>query len=608
MFGDDDFFGMFPDMDGDGDKDIVDVLILDEIDNEIQKEIDDRHSSRSSSYAEDWDVDSDSDIDPEDFDTEEEYLEAVQKEKYAWRDLTFDGLEFGIDPEDYETEEEYNDAVEEARFAWRDIVEDGSSFGIDPSNYETEDEYLCALNSAKNGAATITVQISVDDSIEDKALYEEACKIREEENLGRKEYNPTILSRRNDAIEKLIDGAKGYTYGVDIPRCKFILKDESLAARYLTIDGVFLYAQAIKDNFPLPFDVQDEYDERIMSFETLLQDLAEDSLEDAMNVWNWCLNTFMPYIQYVDYQSELTHSILLDLNNFIDEFPPYIVEYMHRNPDFIENLIMRCIDTPWSVDDLTVIALKADFFDTAKRIMECSFACKDVNVTDKARFIKSTIEACMNWEEVETIEAFREHVFPLVYCENDVRIKNKISRWEKQIAEYIQSVEKSSERYEYSRIHAWRQKHRESSLDPTRYETEEEYLAELEEKKHGWRRYCNKRFGVSPEDYETREEYNEAVKIASERETQVMRELRDSVPLDLNSYRFCKISLQYPYKPYYYYFTGQLDVKVGDRVVVPFGKDDRETEAVVVSVGECLGCTLPCDVSSVKHVIRKKEI
>ena len=123
MFGDDDFFGIFPDMDGDGDKDIVDVLILDEIDNEIQKEIDDRHSSRSSSYTEDWDVDSDSDIDPEDFDIEEEYLEAVQKEKYAWRDLTFDGLEFGIDPEGYETEEEYNDAVEEARFAWRDIVD-----------------------------------------------------------------------------------------------------------------------------------------------------------------------------------------------------------------------------------------------------------------------------------------------------------------------------------------------------------------------------------------------------------------------------------------------------------------------------------------------------
>ena len=605
---DDDMFSVFPDMDGDGDKDIVDVLILDEIDNEIQKEIDDRHSSRSSSFTDDWDIDFDSDVDPEDFDTEEEYLEVVEEKKHAWRDLALEGIELGIDPDDYETEEEYNDAVEEARYAWRENVEDGTTFGIDPSDYETEDEYLYALNASRQGAE-ITVQISVDDSIENKELYAEVCRIREEEKyISSRNYNPTILSRRNDAIDKLMDGAKGYTYGVDIPRCKFILKDEAIAARYLTVDGVFLYAQAIKDNFQLSFDLQDEYDERIMSFETLLQDLAEDNLEKAMNVWNWCLDTFMPHIQYVEYQSELTHSILLDLNNFIDEFPPYIVEYMHQKPSFIEKLIKQCIDTPWSVDDLTVIALKSGFFNTAKSIMECAFACKDVNVTDKARFIKTTIEACMNWDEVETIEAFSKHVFPLVYCEKDVRIKNKISRWEKEIADYIQSVEKNSDKYEYSRVNAWREKYREASLDPTRYTTEEKYLADIEERKHGWRRYCNKRYGVSPEDYETREAYDEAVRIASERETQIMREMRDPASTDIKNYRFCKISLQYPYKPYYYYFTGQLDLKVGDIVVVPFGKADRETEASVVSVGECLGCTLPCEVSSVKYVIRKKEL
>ena len=230
---DDDMFGVFPDMDGDGDKDIVDVLILDDIDNEIQKEIDDRHSSRSSSFTDDWDIDFDSDVDPEDFDTEEEYLEAVEEKKHAWRDLALEGIELGIDPDDYETEEEYNDAVEEARYAWRENVEDGTTFGIDPSDYETEDEYLYALNASRQGAE-ITVQISVDDSIENKELYAEVCRIREEEKyISSRNYNPTILSRRNDAIDRLIDGAKGYTYGVDIPRCNFILKDEAIAARYL---------------------------------------------------------------------------------------------------------------------------------------------------------------------------------------------------------------------------------------------------------------------------------------------------------------------------------------------------------------------------------------
>ena len=57
MFGgDDDFFGIFPDIDGDGDHDIVDFLILDEIDNEIQREIE-AGESRTASFNLDEDDD-----------------------------------------------------------------------------------------------------------------------------------------------------------------------------------------------------------------------------------------------------------------------------------------------------------------------------------------------------------------------------------------------------------------------------------------------------------------------------------------------------------------------------------------------------------------------
>ena len=56
--------------------------------------------------------------------------------------------EYDIDPEDYETEDEYNAAVREAKYGWRDTCEDGSDYGINPEDYETEDEYLEALAEA----------------------------------------------------------------------------------------------------------------------------------------------------------------------------------------------------------------------------------------------------------------------------------------------------------------------------------------------------------------------------------------------------------------------------------------------------------------------------
>ncbi len=71
-------------------------------------------------------------VDPEDYETEEEYEEALEEAKYAWREDAEDGSEYDVDPEDYETEEEYMEALEEAKYAWREDAEDGSDYGVDP--------------------------------------------------------------------------------------------------------------------------------------------------------------------------------------------------------------------------------------------------------------------------------------------------------------------------------------------------------------------------------------------------------------------------------------------------------------------------------------------
>ena len=63
---------------------------------------------------------------------------------------------------------------------------------------------------------------------------------------------------------------------------------------------------------------------------------------------------------------------------------------------------------------------------------------------------------------------------------------------------------------------AWRETCEDGSeydLDPEDYETEEEYEEALEEEKYGWRETCGdgSEYGLDPEDYETEEEYEEAL-------------------------------------------------------------------------------------------------
>ena len=92
---------------------------------------------------------------------------------YSWRQWVEVDYLLGIFPENYETEEEYLEAFNEAKYAWREYCEDGSEYGIDPEDYETEDEYNDALEEAKESYDSDndnTVNIGVSISVECPAL------------------------------------------------------------------------------------------------------------------------------------------------------------------------------------------------------------------------------------------------------------------------------------------------------------------------------------------------------------------------------------------------------------------------------------------------------
>ncbi|MCD8324716.1 MAG: hypothetical protein LUC32_07205 [Clostridiales bacterium] len=88
--------------------------------------------------------------------------------RYAWRLNCEDGSDYGIFPEDYETREEYNEALHNEKYGWRDFCEDGSEYDLAPENFETEEEYEAALEEAREVAESESDDM--DEDIDDMTI------------------------------------------------------------------------------------------------------------------------------------------------------------------------------------------------------------------------------------------------------------------------------------------------------------------------------------------------------------------------------------------------------------------------------------------------------
>jgi hypothetical protein len=157
----------------------------------------------------------------------------------------------------------------------------------------------------------------------------------------------------------------------------------------------------------------------------------------------------------------------------------------------------------------------------------------------------------------------------------------------------------------------------EYGVDPEDYETEEEYEEALDEAKYEWREDCDDglEYGVDPEDYETEEEYEEALndKIEETRRKKRSKKQRldetakiRNCESDKKIYTYCGVLLPFSSRPYSF-ITEDKTIHVGDTVVVPIGKDEKEMKGKVVSIGQYLRFNAPYPVEKTKKIIRKSE-
>lgn len=634
-FWDNPFGGLF-DFNGDGKEDLGEQWIGFKIFEDITKNDDDSSSYGGSSY----DFDDDSSVDtswrtfcddgsefgifPEDYLTEDEYLAALKRAKYAWRENCEDGFDVDVDPGDFETEDEYEEALEEARNEeWRSRCEYGLNEGIDPDDYDSEEEFRFALEELRESREQTPLSFKI--SVECPAL-DKLEAIKESDYPNKRRYNAAytlaneFLCYSDEECEKREKRA-----------CQFIIDnaDKIVAANYLSHEYGFLYAQAIKDNFTLPISLPDEDETREIELSQILCKIAKRDIPLSFEIWSWCMEQFMPYAEFEVFGvTELTSYVLDRLYEFPKKYREKLVHYIEENPDFRQKLMDKNAELSDDLPELVVAAIKEELFSTAEFLFKNGITQAKDDWKSINRLVSNTISWCENGDELESMEYFKEHLFLLVKAINIGMVHDEIDEWEQQINEYIDNTESECDKYAYSRKFSWRNNvpdGKKYGINPLYYDNKQEYLDALHEEKYGWRNWYKNRetYGLNADDFETDEEFSQALnerrneKYRKEQEErQRQREIdiqkrqneiqshKEEMREDKNIYILCGVDFPFAVHPYHYR-TEDTTIKIGDKVVVPTG--DKETEGTVVSVGQYTRVAAPFPIEKTKFIIRKIE-
>lgn len=618
---------------------------------------------------------------PEDYETEDEYVESLEEAKYAWRDDAEDGSDFGLDPEDFEREEEYETALEEARvleeeeeFSWRNTCEDGFEWGIDPDDYDTPNEYLRALNNAKYEWRTYCEDGSewnIDPmNFETEEEYEAALEYEKDGwrsdvedgsdfhldpyDYNRKEEYQAALESVKARIPKKEEypnrrkylAAKALfeleTSGYYDPsdeydkrlhdRYEFILNNPSIiASNYLTPNGEFIFTQALKENFDLPITVKSE-DEKPKSYlNEVLERIAKKNPVQACELWIWCIEIFSPYSNYEDEAGCVVDNVCA----YIRDYPEMFLETLWKNLDEKPRLLRMIFDTCEDSFVVGIVLLKSALEKKdsiqAKHVLKTYMESQYLTEQHIYDLLNDVVSYCCDdTYDLVAAECFKYEIIPVI-SECDYRdILDTIEEWTEKLDDQIDEVERYSEKYRYTRRYSWRQNCADGSewdVYPEEYETEEEYNAAIQEEKYAWRswRKDGEKFGIHTENYETEEEFNAAVNTARRREREEERrkerEERERLKAEEEKNLFEEMNVAeeddtvYTFygvefgsgSKIYQYLKGNEDLQIGDKVIVPVGKDNLEQEATVITIQQHRRRTAPYPIEKTKRVIRKRN-
>lgn len=546
-------------------------------------------------YEEGWRYD----LEPEDFDSIEEYKDAIEHEKYAWRYECEDGEEYNLDPEDFDSQEEYEDALEEAKEEWKYDCEDGWEYDLDPEDFDSQEEYEEALEKAKK--------------------YDKCDEYEEHMDLDYIFINPGDYPNKRqfeaayylEELERdLTEIPEGSTKEAEKEKCRFILSANTIAGQYLTILHGFLYIRAVKENFTLPFEIPNEEDEPSTVFDDLLQKAAKENPQQALKIWTWCIEEFVPFKKYATNISFL-YMPLVFIEAYPKEFMDLLVSELCTNANLRRELLTENPEFPYYDGRFVFKAMQQGFNEEAAEIFTAITRNPTANKENMEWLIDSILDECCDFKSRKGITQFQTHILPLIQKSEYSYIQQLLPQIKEYIASYLFTIKPDIEKHEQSQKY---QQEEQSTLhyniknnpsdEPPKKEEHPDQEQPQETPKYKTEIHTSDQNTTTPQktQNESRSKNHQGNK---KDEIPSVTRKQEEDPLaaaDKTIYHFCSVIFSSA-KQSYAYRTDNINVKIGDTVLVPVGKNNRELKATVVSTSQSLSFAAPYPINKTKKVI-----
>ena len=225
----------------------------------------------------------------------------------------------------------------------------------------------------------------------------------------------------------------------EMEKRQFILDGNCVAARYLTVDRGFLYAQAVKENFQLPIEVPDEDEQPVTSLEDLFLDLAEEDPALAVRVWAWIVIEFGPYPQHMDDIWMPLNGLLCMTDRFPPEFQEIAVEELCANENFRRGLLEESPEFP-DVGGYIAYALEQGKEEQAAALLRAALKNPHGKGTKYEELVKSISLHMIEWRQPEPWEAMERVIFPILEGFPDKRTQRLLPQWREEVTKRIQGL------------------------------------------------------------------------------------------------------------------------------------------------------------------------
>lgn len=312
----------------------------------------------------------------------------------------------------------FDDDSDEEDDVWDDPAEDDEDVWGDPQEAPKETPVAYLTFSLESQEERYSKQGIRREDYPNQRTYDAACELAD---LRKGEGYVPQNSTRQKEMEKR----------------QFILSGSCVAARYLTINRGFLYAQAVKENFQLPIEVPDEDEEPVTSLEDLFLDLAEEDPALAVRVWAWIIREFGPYPQYMDGVWMPFNGLLHMTDQFPPEFQELALEELCQNSDFRRGLLETSPEFP-DAGGYIAYALSHGREDQAATLLKSALKNPHGKGVLYEELVKDMMSHMIEGRDPEPWEALERTVFPILEGLPDKRTQRLLPQWKEEVAQRIQ--------------------------------------------------------------------------------------------------------------------------------------------------------------------------